>query len=82
MSKEPDLYLIQAVTIRDGQISMILREKVARSAGAVELEMTAMALDLELFQAGACVYVNGAIRWDSPMAPGAPRHTHVACMPR
>jgi len=49
MSTEPDLYLIQAVTILDGQISTILREKVAHSAGAAELEMTAMALDLELF---------------------------------
>lgn len=81
MSMVPDLYLVQAVTIRDGQISRILREKVARSAGAAELEMTAMVLDLELFQAGACVYINGKIRWDSPMAPGAPRHMHVACMP-
>lgn len=81
MSTAADLYLVQAVTIRDGQISTILREKVARSAGAAELEATAMLLDLELFQAGACVYINGDIRWDSPMSPGAPKKLHVPCMP-
>lgn len=80
MSTETDIYLIQAVTIRDGQISTILRERVARSAGGAELEATAMLLDLELFQAGACVYINGDIRWDSPMTPGAPRQLHVGCM--